>query len=130
MCKYEYRPLCKNEIFEVLGSADHCCLAMCENGQPYVVPMCYKWCDDGCHLWFYLSSEDCGEKMRCMRGNDKVCLEMEMPCKKSMKTVIIKGKVMCFEDKHHGCDCDSHECVMIKILAKSVSGREVCKPSC
>ena len=94
MCQYHGRVLSCEEIYEVLRCAKCTRLAVCGSGHPYIVPMNYTWdCVNG-RLHFFLTSCGCGEKVRCLRKNNKVALEFEVAGENGcMCTVVAKGTV-------------------------------------
>lgn len=64
------------EIEGVLGRAVVCRLGMCDEGLPYVVPLCFGYKDNA--LYFHCSCE--GKKLEMLRKNDKVCFEVDVDC--------------------------------------------------
>jgi nitroimidazol reductase NimA-like FMN-containing flavoprotein (pyridoxamine 5'-phosphate oxidase superfamily) len=72
-------------IDEIIDKALVCRLALSDDDQPYVVPMCFGY--DGKNLYFHSAGE--GKKMEILRKNPKVCFEFEDSCE------IEKGKVAC-----------------------------------
>lgn len=92
MCQYHGRVLSCEEIYEVLRCAKCTRLAVCGSGHPYIVPMNYTWdCVNG-RLHFFLTSCGCGEKVRCLRKNNKVAAEFEVAGENGcMCTVVARG---------------------------------------
>lgn len=113
MCQYHGRVLSCEEIYEVLRCAKCTRLAVCGSGHPYIVPMNYTWdCVNG-RLHFFLTSCGCGEKVRCLRKNNKVALEFEVAGENGcMCTVVAKGTVVDMgrvggaTDNTCGCGCN------------------------
>ena len=112
MCQYHGRVLSCEEIYEVLRCAKCTRLAVCGSGHPYIVPMNYTWdCVNG-RLHFFLTSCGWGEKVRCLRKNNKVALEFEVAGENGcMCTVVAKGTVVDMgrvggaTDNTCGCGC-------------------------
>jgi nitroimidazol reductase NimA-like FMN-containing flavoprotein (pyridoxamine 5'-phosphate oxidase superfamily) len=50
-----------------------CRLALCDEGKPYVVPLCFGY--DGKRLYFHSASE--GTKLDILRRNSNVCFEFD-----------------------------------------------------
>ena len=102
------------EIEQILSRAFVCRLGLCENGRPYVVPLCFGYKDNA--LYFHCAKE--GKKLDIIRKNNNVCFEVdtdyqvikaEQACKFTMryKSVIGFGKAMVIEDaeaKRRGLD--------------------------
>jgi len=61
-------------IEEILSSAAVCRLGLCEENQPYVVPLCFGYEDNT--LYFHCSLE--GKKLDILRKNNKVCFEVDI----------------------------------------------------
>ena len=114
MCQYQGRVLSCEEIYEVLRCAKCTRLAVCGNGHPYIAPMNYTWdCVNG-RLHFFLTSCGCGKKIRCLRKNNKVALEFEVPGNNGcMCTVVAKGTVVDMSrvggasDNNCSCGCNN-----------------------
>ncbi|MHC4396498.1 MAG: pyridoxamine 5'-phosphate oxidase family protein [Planctomycetota bacterium] len=101
-------------IEEILSRAIVCRLGLCENGRPYVVPLCFGYKDNA--LYFHCARE--GKKLDIIRKNNNVCFEVdvdqqvikaEQVCKFEMryKSVIGFGKAQVVEDaelKRKGLD--------------------------
>ncbi|MBW2630261.1 MAG: pyridoxamine 5'-phosphate oxidase family protein [Deltaproteobacteria bacterium] len=74
------------DIEEIIHRANICRLAMCEEGRPYIVPLCFGY--EGRKLYFHSASQ--GRKLEILENNRNVCFEMdvgqelvseEIPCK-------------------------------------------------
>jgi len=63
-------------IEDIIARSSVCRLAMSDDGQPYVVPLCYGYKDNA----FYLHSACEGRKLDILRKNDKVCIELDNDC--------------------------------------------------
>jgi uncharacterized protein len=63
-------------IEAVVRQARICRLGLCDDGQPYVVPMCFGY--EGGKLYFHCATE--GRKLDILRTNDKVCFEIDIDC--------------------------------------------------
>ena len=63
-------------IEDILTRATICRLALCENNQPYVVPLCFGYKDNA--LYFHCAGQ--GKKLDVLRKNDHVCFEVEVDC--------------------------------------------------
>ena len=92
-------------IKDILSKALVCRLALCENNQPYVVPLCFGYKDNA----LYLHCAGQGKKLDIIRKNNNVCFELdidielvkgEQPCNWGMKykSVIGFGKAVFIED--------------------------------
>ena len=75
----------KNEIEDVIAAAKVCRLAMAENGQPYIVPLCFGYADDV--LYFHSAME--GKKLNILKQNNRICFEFDID------TEIKIGKIAC-----------------------------------
>ncbi len=56
----------------IIHQAAVCHLAMCDEGSPYVIPLCFGYRDG--HLYFHCAQE--GRKLEILRKNNRVCFEM------------------------------------------------------
>jgi hypothetical protein len=92
-------------IEDILSKALVCRLGLCENNQPYVVPLCFGYKDNA--LYFHCAGQ--GKKLDIIRKNNNVCFELdidlelvknEQPCNWGMKykSVIGFGKAVFIED--------------------------------
>lgn len=136
-------------IENIIRRASVCRLALCEDGRPYVVPLCFGY-EDGI-LYFHSARE--GKKLDILRKNNNVCFEVDIDCelvkadeacKWSMKykSVIGFGKAIIIDDvelKREALDIivknyteDSFEypveavkgAVIIKVEIESVTGKQ------
>jgi nitroimidazol reductase NimA-like FMN-containing flavoprotein (pyridoxamine 5'-phosphate oxidase superfamily) len=62
------------EIDSIIRRSQVCRLGLSDNGQPYVVPLCFGY--DGKALYFHCAKE--GRKLDILRRNDKVCFEFDV----------------------------------------------------
>jgi len=94
-----------SEIEFVIRRSNVCRLAMCDEGVPYIVPLCFGYKDRT--LWFHSAKH--GKKIGILKKNNRVCVEFdsdheirsgESACKYSMKyrSVIAFGKASFIED--------------------------------
>jgi hypothetical protein len=76
-------------IEAIITAARVCRLAMCDRGNPYVVPLCFGYRDQV----FYFHSAAQGRKLEVLDANPRVCVELEsdvtlqpadQPCKWGM----------------------------------------------
>jgi len=92
-------------IEKVLNDSVYGSLGLCDNGEPYVVPMSYAWSDN--KLWFHCANE--GRKLDIIRANPKVCFQVtgvtepivaEDACRSGMlySSVIILGTASIIEE--------------------------------
>ena len=92
-------------IEDILNRATVCRLAMCENNQPYVIPLCFGYEDNA--LYLHCSRE--GKKLDILKKNNNVCFEIDIEheiikagqaCDWGMKykSVIGFGKAVFIED--------------------------------
>jgi len=91
-----------------------CRLGLCDEGEPYVVPMCFGY--DGSAVYFHAALE--GRKLDIIRRSDRVCLEwdilrelseMQPPCrwKTVYQSVIAWGRaeiLSTLPEKRRGLD--------------------------
>ena len=102
------------EIEEILRKAFVCRLGLCDNGRPYVVPLCFGYEDNA--LYIHCAKE--GKKLDIIRENNNVCFEVDIDCRVikaeqacrfefRYKSVIGFGKALLIEDpelKRRGLD--------------------------
>jgi hypothetical protein len=92
-------------VEDIIIRAQVCRVGLCENGRPYIVPLCFGYKDRA--LYFHCARE--GRKLDIIRKNNIVCFEMdtdqelvkgEKACKCNMKyrSVIGFGKAELIED--------------------------------
>ena len=104
----------KAQIESVIRAAQFCRLGMVDDGQPYVVAVCFGYRDNV----LYFHGKQRGRKMEALRKNNRVCVEFdvdaepvrrELACKWSFKyrSVIGFGRATVLEDaeeKRRGLD--------------------------
>ena len=92
-------------IEDIIRKASVCRLGLCDNGMPYVVPLCFGYKDKT--LYFHCARE--GKKLDILRKNNNICFEIDIDyepiktkeaCKCSIKyqSVIGFGKALLIED--------------------------------
>ena len=64
----------KAEIEAVIAAAEVCRLAMADNGQPYIVPLCFGYRENV--LYFHSAME--GKKLDILKKNNRVCFEFDI----------------------------------------------------
>ncbi len=69
------------QIDQILHSAEVCRLGLCDNGVPYIVPLCFGY--DGSAI--YAHSARSGRKLDIIRTNNLVCFEVEADTQLIMK---------------------------------------------
>ena len=103
------------EMESILGEASVCRLALADDGEPYVVPLCFGY-DRGA-LYFHSAGE--GRKIALLVKNPRCCVEVDQyegplrdasPCRWEFryKSVICTGTariVESFEEKRRGLNC-------------------------
>ena len=61
-------------IDSIIRRSQVCRLGLSDQGQPYVVPLCFGY--DGKALYFHCAME--GRKIDILRRNDRVCIEFDI----------------------------------------------------
>lgn len=64
----------REEIDSIIHISSVCRLAMCEDGLPYVVPLCFGYKEGT--LYFHSAPE--GKKLDILKRNNRVCFEMDI----------------------------------------------------
>ncbi len=64
----------RKDIDGIIRHCRVCHLAMCDEGQPYVVPLSFGY--DGCFLYFHTARE--GRKIDIIKRNNRVCFEFDI----------------------------------------------------
>ncbi len=72
-------------IEEIIHKASVCRLGLCDDGRPYVVPLCFGYKDKT--LYFHCARE--GKKLDILLKNNNVCFEMDIDYE------LIKAKEAC-----------------------------------
>ncbi|MHC4480958.1 MAG: pyridoxamine 5'-phosphate oxidase family protein [Planctomycetota bacterium] len=94
------------DVAEVMRKARVCRLALCHDGQPYLVPLCFGH-EQG-RLYFHTGPS--GRKLEMLAKNDRVCFELEadvepvlaqVPCRCNMRyrSVVGFGRAVVVEDR-------------------------------
>ena len=95
----------KQFIDKVLNDSVYGNLGLCDNGEPYIIPMNYAWSDN--IIWLHSANE--WRKLEIIRVNPNVCFQVsahtelsiaEKPCDYGMvySSVIIFGKASIIEE--------------------------------
>ncbi|HTZ39789.1 MAG TPA: pyridoxamine 5'-phosphate oxidase family protein [Syntrophales bacterium] len=137
------------DIHEILEKSLVCRLGLCDDGQPYVVPMNYGY--RGSRLYFHCARE--GRKIDVLRRNDRVCVEVDTdirivkgdaPCQWTAKyrSVIGMGRARIIEDEkekraglgiimdHYGGGGDGFDegslqrTLVIEVVLESLTGKQ------
>jgi len=74
MRRHEKEITDKAQIEDVIRRAKVCRLGLCDQGQPYVVPLCFGYENDT----LYCHSAPEGRKLDMIRSNPKVCFELDV----------------------------------------------------
>ena len=64
----------RKDIDDIIRRCRVCHLAMCDDGQPYVVPLSFGY--DGCFLYFHAAPE--GRKIDIIKRNNRVGFEFDI----------------------------------------------------
>ncbi|MCL1848197.1 MAG: pyridoxamine 5'-phosphate oxidase family protein [Clostridiales bacterium] len=119
-----------HEIMEILDEGKTCCLAMVDEGMPYVVPMSYAYRMEGETLILYFHSAKEGRKIRVLQKNPMVCFTIftegeaifsqEKPCDSAytFSSVVGSGNVGFI-------DSVQEKCAALSLLMKHQAGMEV-----
>ena len=84
------------ELDSIIRQASVCRLALCDEGTPYIVPVCFGYQDN--NLYFHSAGE--GRKLKILERNNLVCFEMDIdtrlvvnskPCDWSMRFLSVIG---------------------------------------
>jgi len=63
-------------IESIIRRAQVCRIGLCDDGQPYVVPVCFGY--QGDTLYFHCAKK--GRKIEVLKRNDAVCFEFDVDC--------------------------------------------------
>lgn len=85
----------------IIAESKFCRMALCDNGKPYIVPMCFGYKE----RTVYIHSAREGHKLEVMKKNNAVCIEFEtvpevikndIACKWKLryKSVIAQGRAV------------------------------------
>jgi uncharacterized protein len=64
----------RSEIDLIIRRSKVCRLGMSDNGQPYIIPLCFGY--DGKAVYFHCAKE--GRKLEIIHKNNSVCLEFDI----------------------------------------------------
>ena len=64
----------RQAIDDIIGRSQICHLAMCDEGQPYIIPLNFGY--DGEHIFFHGATE--GRKIDVLKKNNRVCIAFEV----------------------------------------------------
>jgi len=74
MRRHEKQITDHGQLEALIAASQVCRLAMCDNGQPYLVPLCFGYRDS--RLYFHSAGE--GRKIDLLRRNPRVCFEFDL----------------------------------------------------
>lgn len=99
-----------DEMREILASGRLAAVALCREGEPYIVTMNYGWDADNKTLYFHCAHE--GMKIDFIRANDRACATVvedhgyrHGECDHAYRSVVIRGPIGIveeLEEKKHG----------------------------
>jgi len=92
MAELRYQELNLMQILDVLRQGGVARLALSEDGQPYVVPMTFQLEVRRTQPVLHLASPAAGRKMTILRGNSRVCVEVERPGCAWFDVVLAEGR--------------------------------------
>ncbi len=75
MRKKERQITDRRHIDSIIRRCRVCRMGMADGGQPYIVPFCFGY--DGHSVYFHMANE--GRKIDCLRKNNQVCIEFDLP---------------------------------------------------
>lgn len=66
-----------HQIGKILGNSDVLRIALCENNQPYIIPVNFgiEWVDNNINLYFHSAKQ--GKKIDIIKQNNRVCFEVD-----------------------------------------------------
>ena len=111
------RELNLNEIINMLNKVQHCRLAVCENNQPYVVPMSFRYKCEGNGFKFLFNSLNEGVKIKFLSRNSKVCIEFDRNVGNAIDSIIVIGSGRIFNDP-----CGDRS-VILEVISSKVTGK-------
>lgn len=115
MPELRYQELNLMQILDALREGGIARLALAEDGQPYVVPMAFQLEVVRAQPILHLASPAAGRKMDVLRGNDRVCLEVERPGCAWYDVVLAEGRATLGAAQEPG--------VEIRVHPHTLSGR-------
>jgi uncharacterized protein len=98
------RSLDKNVIESIIHQANVCRLAFCDGVVPYVIPLCFGYCQGA----IYIHTAKEGRKLEILSKNNKVCFEVDIDqeviqsqdhCNMRYRSVIGFGTASIVEEK-------------------------------
>lgn len=75
----------REAIDSIIERSQVCRLGLCDDGMPYIVPLCFGY--DGKSLYFHGAGE--GRKIGILRKNSRVCFELDID------TEVVRGEKAC-----------------------------------
>lgn len=121
MAELHFQELNLMQILDVLRPGGVAHLALSGDGQPYVIPMAFQLEVQGMRPILHLASPEMGRKMDILRGNDRVCLEMELPSCAWIDTVLVEGRATAGIAEEGG--------VALRVHPQGLSGRRFFRPT-
>ena len=95
----------QSEIEEVLRGGKYAVLALCRDGEPYVVTLSYGYENETGSLYFHCAKD--GLKTEFIRQNPSVCATViedrgyrQTRCEQAYRSVVLRGKVELVTDEH------------------------------
>lgn len=92
MAEVHYQELNLMQILDVLRAGGVARLGLSGDGQPYVIPMAFQLEVQQAQIILHLASPPSGRKITILRGNDRVCLEIERPGCAWYDVVLAEGR--------------------------------------
>jgi hypothetical protein len=77
----------------IIAESKFCRMALCDNGKPYIVPLCFGYKD---RTVFFHSAQE-GHKLEVMKKNSAVCLEFETAPE------VVRNDIACKWKLHYKC---------------------------
>ncbi len=109
------------QILDVLRPGGVAHLALSGDGQPYVVPVAFQLEVQGMRPILHLASPAQGRKVSILRGNDRVCLEIQQPGCAWIDTVLAEGRATVGVAQGGG--------VEIRVQPNRLTGRRFFRPT-
>ena len=151
MRKHEREITDRTAVASIIHRASVCRLAMVDGDWPYVVPLCFGYCNGT--LYFHCARE--GKKLDVLKRNDRVCVEFDLdqepvtsesPCEWTMpyESVIGFGRASLVDDpgskqkaldaimEHYGArgpfsyhEKDLARALIIQVTIESMTGKRL-----
>lgn len=115
MAELHYQELNLMQILDVLREGGVARLGLSGDGQPYVIPMAFQLEVNKAQPILHLASPAAGRKLSILRGNDRVCLEVERPGCAWFDVVLAEGHATLSAAQESG--------VAIRVYPHTLSGR-------